>query len=107
MLEVVYRTDGLDESFHIAVDIQQDVITRWAVAENITQEVQGKQGEGTSIDFDEPFVMRFECDEDGWVLKVNDEVYQTYFHLFSSELIQTVELLGQADRSIVFIKNIH
>ena len=101
MLEVVYRAGGLDESFHIAVDIQSDVITRWAVAENITQEVQGRQGEGTSIDFDEPFVMRFECDEDGWVLKVNDEVYQTYFHLFSSELIQTVELLGQADISYV------
>ena len=35
-----------------------------------------------------------------WV-KVNDEVYQTYFHLFSSELMQTVELLGQADISYV------
>ena len=66
---MVYRAEGLDESFHIAVDIKNDVITRWAVAENITQEVQGRPGEGTSIDFDEPFVMRFECDEDGWVLK--------------------------------------
>ena len=39
-------------------------------------------------------MIRFECDEDGWMLRVNDEVYETYFHLFDKELIQTVELLG-------------
>ena len=63
--------------------------------------MQGRPGEGTSVDFNEPFVIRFECDEDGWMLKVNDEIYETYFHLFSKDLIQTVELLGQAEISYV------
>ena len=32
---------------------------RWSVFENVTQEVLGEIGDGTSIDFDEPFVARF------------------------------------------------
>ena len=92
----------MDESFHILIDIANDVITRWGVFENVTQELLGQPGEGTSIDFDEPFVIRFECDEDGWMLKINDDhKYQTFFHLFSPELIETVQLKGQADISYV------
>ena len=37
LFEVVYRAEGLDEAFHVAIDIPQDVIKRWGVAENITQ----------------------------------------------------------------------
>ena len=70
--------------------------------ENVTQELLGSPGDGTSIDFDEPFVLRFECDEDGWMLKINeDHKYQTFFHLFSPDLIETVQLQGQADISYV------
>ena len=99
---MVYKTGGLDESFHILIDIANDVITRWGVYENVTQELLGQPGEGTSIDFDEPFVIRFECDEDGWMLQINDDhKYQTFFHLFSPELIETVQLKGQADISYI------
>ena len=62
----------------------------------------GAPGDGTSIDFDEPFVLRFECDEDGWILMINeDQKYQTFFHLFSPDLVETVQLEGQADISYV------
>ena len=78
------------------------MISRWGVFENVTQETQGFAGEGTSIDHDEPFVIRFECDQDGWMLKVNDEPkYQTFFHLFSSDQIRSVRLEGQADINYV------
>ena len=100
--EVIYKTGGLDESFHILIDIENDVITRWGVFENVTQELLGSPGDGTSIDFDEPFVLRFECDEDGWILMINeDHKYQTFFHLFSPDLVETVQLQGQADISYV------
>ena len=99
---MIYQGEGLDESFHILIDIERDMISRWGVFENITQEMQGNPGEGTSIDHEEPFVMRFECDQDGWMLKVNEESrYQTFFHLFSSSEILWVRLEGQADINYV------
>ena len=99
---MIYQAEGLDESFHILIDIKRDMISRWGVFENVTQETQGFAGEGTSIDHDEPFVIRFECDQDGWMLKVNDEPkYQTFFHLFSSDQIRSVRLEGQADINYV------
>ena len=99
---MIYQAEGLDESFHILIDIKRDMISRWGVFENVTQETQGFAGDGTSIDHDEPFVIRFECDQDGWMLKVNDEPkYQTFFHLFSSDQIRSVRLEGQADINYV------
>ena len=99
---MIYQGEGQDESFHILIDIERDMISRWGVFQNITQEMQGSPGEGTSIDHEEPFVMRFECDQDGWMLKVNEESrYQTFFHLFSSSEIRWVRLEGQADVNYV------
>ena len=40
------------------VDIKNEVVQRWAVVNNETQEILGEPGEGTSIDLDEPFVIR-------------------------------------------------
>ena len=54
-LEIVFQ-NGFDESFHILVDIPNDVIKRWGVVDNVTEETHGNDGDGTTIDFDEPFV---------------------------------------------------
>ena len=57
-MEIIFATEGIDEAFHIMVDIKDEVVQRWAVFNNETQEILGEPGEGTSIDFDEPFVVR-------------------------------------------------
>ena len=44
-----------DEAFHFPV---QEFIQRWAVPENITSGLVGEPGEGTTIDVDEPFLLR-------------------------------------------------
>ena len=36
----------------------QEFIQRWAVPENITSGLVGEPGEGTTIDVDEPFLLR-------------------------------------------------
>ena len=57
-LEVIFMGEnGFDESFHMLVDIPNDVVKRWAVLDNETIEMQGEVGEGTTIDHDEPFVI--------------------------------------------------
>ena len=43
------------------MDVKNEVVQRWAVFQNITQEVFGYPGDGSSIDFDEPFVLRNLC----------------------------------------------
>ena len=78
----------------------------------------------TTIDFEEPFVFkqiditslkfkwlevcifffpsRFECDEDGWALTVNDEPpYPTFFHQFSPTLINNLMIKGKIEVSYV------
>ena len=56
---------------------------RWGVVGNVSQEVQGEAGEGTTIDREEPFVLRIRCDEDGWTVQSNREPqYPHFFHLF-------------------------
>ena len=40
------------------MDIKNEMVQRWAVFENVTQEIFGAPGDGSSIDFDEPFVLR-------------------------------------------------
>ena len=43
-----------------------------------------------------------ECDEDGWVLQVNDEPkYPTFFHQFSPTLIQSLRVKGKIEVSYV------
>ena len=50
------------------------------------------------------FYPRIECDEDGWLLTVNDEPpYQTFFHKFSPSLIKTLKVQGKVEISYVGI----
>ena len=57
--QVIFATDGTDESFHASVDVNNKFVQRWGVFENITVDMIGSPGDGTSIDFDEPFVIRY------------------------------------------------
>ena len=98
----------------IEVDLTNEFwrfVERWAKRENATVGKQGNPGDGTSIDRDEPFVIRWpwnwtscgitaesgkqlivqriSCDTDGWVVKSNNEKdYPTFLHI-----IQPVEIL--------------
>ena len=78
--------------------------------------VFGEPFEGTVIDREEPFMLRYhglhndlyykhynhfkiriECDPDGWTLKVNNEItYETVYHFedFPKEEIEFVEIFG-------------
>ena len=57
--EIIFAGEGLDEAFHVLIDTDRKFVSRWGVAENITQGEQGAPGDGTTIDRDEPFVLRY------------------------------------------------
>ena len=71
-LEIIFQGEGPKEAFHVLVDPgdkknhieyllfppEQEFIQRWAVPENITSGLIGEPGEGTTIDLDEPFLLR-------------------------------------------------
>ena len=46
-----------DESFHILIDLKHDMIQRWGTFGGL-REGAGQRGEGTTIDKDEPFMLR-------------------------------------------------
>ena len=47
-----------DESFHILIDLKLDMIQRWGTFDGLREEA-GEPGEGTTIDIDEPFMLRW------------------------------------------------
>ena len=58
-LEIIFHAEnGFDEALHIILHIEEKYIERYGVYDNVTTEKLGKPGDGTSIDHDEPFVMR-------------------------------------------------
>ena len=63
-LQVYFATNGTDEAFHLCVDLEQEFIKRWGVHNNLTEDVQGEPGEGSTIDTDEPFMMRWDIREE-------------------------------------------
>ena len=58
--EVVFETGTTNEAFHMKIDLANDVIQRWNIFNNITSEIMGQPFEGTTIDRDEPFMLRYE-----------------------------------------------
>ena len=54
----MFAADGIDEALHVQFDVKKEVVYRWSVLDNVTQEIFGIEGEGTSIDLEEPFVIR-------------------------------------------------
>ena len=97
---------------------EQEFIQRWAVPENITSGLIGEPGEGTTIDLDEPFLLRWPdlynpvsvsslfsiyiprigCDADGWMVLPNKEPsYAHFFHVFSHTEIRNILVTGDAE----------
>ncbi len=61
----------------------------------IKSEVAGATGDGTSIDFDEPFTLNLSCDQDGWNLQVNTELpYDSVLHAVSLENLTVIKVTG-------------
>ena len=56
--EFAFLSEGIDEAFHLQIDPDNEFLARWAVVANLTTSVIGKPGDGTTIDRDEPFVLR-------------------------------------------------
>lgn len=59
--EVVFRgpPDTGQEAFHLAIDVDREFIQRWGVTGNLTTAMTGSPGDGTTVDRDEPFVLRW------------------------------------------------
>ena len=57
--EIIFRGNGTDEAFHIRLDMEAEFIERWANSQNMTTSRSGYPGDGTSIDIDEPFIIRY------------------------------------------------
>ena len=55
---MIFATEGLDEAFHVEIDVKKEAVYRWSILGNVTQDVFGTEGEGTSVDLEEPFVIR-------------------------------------------------
>ena len=108
-LEVIFQGEGGREAFHVVVDPGRNFIQRWAVPANITEGLAGQPGDGTTIDLDEPFLLRFSfaqsvpyvrigCDGDGWMVITNKEPpYPHFFHVFSPSEIKSVSVTGDLE----------
>ena len=57
-LEVIFKGEEDKEAFHVLVDPGRNFIQRWAVPVNITDGLTGEPEDGTTIDLDEPFLLR-------------------------------------------------
>ena len=56
--EFAFLSDGINEAFHLQIDPDNEFLARWAVVANVTTPTIGEPGEGTTIDRNEPFVIR-------------------------------------------------
>ena len=56
--EIVFRGNGTDEAFHFRIDADGEFVERWASSQDVKTPTLGVPGDGTSIDREEPFVLR-------------------------------------------------
>ena len=55
--EMIITGPNETEALHIKIGVVEDVVWRWAVLTNVSVENVGSDGDGTTIDFDEPFII--------------------------------------------------
>ena len=104
------------EAFHVLFSPVLEYVKRWAFTQNATTGLVGQPGDGTTIDIDEPFILRwdtievsqprffprFACDADGWTLRANKEgPYPHFFHIVNPADILTVTLTGDVEISFM------
>ena len=83
------------EGLHININLKQHMIERYSVINGTKSDVAGAIGDGTSIDFDEPFILNLNCDQDGWNLQVNTELpYDTVLHTVPLENLSLIKVTG-------------
>jgi len=88
--------------FHVLIDPGQETLFRWAVNQGEQSVVHGFANEGTTIDYDEPFIITVRCDEDGWSLQSNDdEPYPHFLHIIPVNNITRLEVKGNLEVSFV------
>ena len=57
--EIIFQGNGTDEAYHVQINHELEFVQRWGVVNNVSQGTTGEAGDGTTIDIDEPFILRF------------------------------------------------
>ena len=57
-LEIIFSVNNTEEAFHVLVEPAQEYVQLWSVQGGLKTNVVGQQGDGTTIDLDEPFILR-------------------------------------------------
>ena len=55
--EIIITGPDESEALHVKIGVLEDAVWRWAVPTNVTVGTVGAEGDGNSIDFDEPFII--------------------------------------------------
>ena len=58
LFQIAFMGPGINEAFHLSLDADQEYMALWGVIDNATTTLTGSPGDGTTIDRDEPFVIR-------------------------------------------------
>lgn len=84
-----------NEGIHINLNLKNKVIERYSVVNGTKSSIDGLPGDGTSIDYDEPFVLNLSCDQDGWILQINNEPsYLTVLHAVPVDNLTEIRVTG-------------
>ena len=78
--QLVLRINETEEVLGLRLDLAKDYVARWSSSGGKVVVEQGQEREGTTLDHDEPFKLQVTCDDDGWVVSVNDETYPHFYH---------------------------
>ena len=99
---LVFKTKDDDEAFHVEIALGEKTVYRYAIKDETYSKIFGKAGDGTTIDLEEPFIIRIACDRDGWTLQVNEEKsYLHFLHVIPFQDIDRFEVFGNIDVSFI------
>ena len=56
--EIIVSGPNGTEALHVKIGVVEDVVWRWAVVTDVAVDNVGTEGDGTTIDFDEPFMIK-------------------------------------------------
>ena len=119
-LEIVVNSKDLTEAIHVQISLKKKGVWIWSVIDNngTIDGLIGQEGEGSSIDYDEPFMIKYNqllhhflyqslfslsCDEDSWKLQINDDPPKFLNHILEVNSNSRVTILGHAETSFAGI----